>query len=49
MVVLKVAVTVLDAVMLTVHAPVPVHAPLQPAKVEPAAGVAARVTLVLRL
>ena len=30
--------------MLTVQVPVPVHAPLQPAKVEPPVGVATRVT-----
>jgi hypothetical protein len=43
---LKAAVTFLAALMLTVQAPVPVQSPLQPAKVEPAAGVAVRVTLV---
>ena len=32
--------------MLTVQVPVPVHAPLQPVKVLPVAGVAVRVTLV---
>jgi hypothetical protein len=30
--------------MLTVHAPVPVHAPPQPVKVEPVAATAVRVT-----
>ena len=42
----KVAVTVVAALMLTVQAPVPVHAPVQPLKVEPAAGVAVSVTTV---
>ena len=42
----KVAVTVVAALMLTVHVPVPVHAPVQPLKVEPAAGVAVNVTVV---
>ena len=42
----KVAVTVVAALMLTVQAPVPVHAPVQPLKVEPAAGVAVNVTAV---
>ena len=43
----KPAVTVWDAFMLTVHAPVPEQpAPLQPVKVEPLAGVAVSVTLV---
>jgi hypothetical protein len=40
----NVAVTLRAAVMLTVQVPVPVHAPLQPVKVEPAAGAAVRVT-----
>src|SRR5262245_56007726 len=31
--------------MVTVQVPVPVHAPLQPVKVEPAAGIAVNVTL----
>lgn len=44
---LKVAVTVLAAFMATVHAPVPVHAPPHPAKTDPAAGVAVRVTELL--
>jgi hypothetical protein len=42
----KVAVAELAAFIVTVHAPVPVHAPLQPVKVAPAAGVAVRVTAV---
>ena len=41
---LKVAVTDRAALMVTVQMPVPVHAPPQPPKVEPAAGVAVRVT-----
>jgi hypothetical protein len=40
----NVAVTLRAAVMLTAQVPVPVQAPLQPAKVEPAAGVAVNVT-----
>jgi hypothetical protein len=43
---LKVAVTLRAAVMATVQVPVPVQAPLQPAKTEPAAGLAVRVTTV---
>ena len=43
---MKVAVTVFAAFMVSVQVPVPVQAPLQPAKVLPAAGVAVRVTLV---
>jgi hypothetical protein len=43
---LKVAVTDLLAVMLNEQEPVPVQAPLQPAKVDPAAGDAVRVTIV---
>ncbi len=35
--------------MVTLHAPVPVQAPLQPVKTEPAAGVAARLTTVPEL
>jgi hypothetical protein len=41
---LKVAVTDLAAFIVTVHVPVPVQAPLQPAKVEPDAAVAVSVT-----
>jgi len=42
---LKVAVTVMFAVMVTVHVPVPEQPPpLHPAKLEPAAGEAVRVT-----
>jgi hypothetical protein len=44
--VLKVAVTEVAAFIVTVHAPTPEQAPLQPAKVEPAAGGAVRVTTV---
>ena len=43
----NVAVTDLAAFMVTVHAPVPVHAPLQPVKVEPGAAVAVSVTKAL--
>ena len=42
--VLNVAVTVRAAVIDTVQAPVPVHAPLQPANVEPLAAAALSVT-----
>ena len=43
----NVAVTVVAAVTVTLHDPVPVHPPpLQPPKVEPAAGVAVSVTAV---
>jgi hypothetical protein len=43
----NVAVTDLSLSMVTVHVPVPEHpAPLQPSKLEPAAGVAESVTLV---
>jgi hypothetical protein len=42
----KVAVTLRAWLMVTLHAPVPLQAPLQPEKVEPAAGVAVKVTLV---
>ncbi|HSB78889.1 MAG TPA: hypothetical protein VLM91_08885 [Candidatus Methylomirabilis sp.] len=38
--------TLLAASTVTEHVPVPVHAPLQPVKVEVLAGVAVRVTLV---
>jgi hypothetical protein len=41
---LNVAVTVRAAVIEVVQAPVPVHAPLQPAKVEPLAATAVSVT-----
>src|SRR5688572_17792054 len=37
----NVAVTALAATIDTLHAPMPEHAPLQPAKIEPAAGAAA--------
>jgi hypothetical protein len=40
----NVAVTLRAAVMLTVQVPVPVHAPLQPVKVEPVVAAAVRVT-----
>jgi hypothetical protein len=40
------AVTVVLAVRVTVHDDVPVHAPVQPAKVDPDAAVAVRVTCV---
>ena len=43
---LKVAVTLFAASMVRLHDPVPVQAPLQPAKVLPPAGIAVRVTLV---
>ena len=47
---LKVAVTFLAAVILTVQGPLRLeHAPLQPPKVEPLAGVAVRVTLPVKL
>ena len=43
----KVAVTVFAASIVTVHTPLAfVHAPLQPVKLEPAAGVAVKVTTV---
>jgi hypothetical protein len=42
--VLNVAVTVLFASIVTLHEPVPVQVPPQPAKVESAAAVAVRVT-----
>lgn len=44
---LKLAVTLLAASMVTVHEPVPVQAPDQPAKVLPAAACAVKVTGVL--
>jgi hypothetical protein len=40
----NVAVTDFAAFMVTVHVAVPVHAPLQPVKLEPAAAVAVSVT-----
>src|SRR5207249_1724118 len=40
----KVAVTDVAALSVTVHVPVPVQPPLQPLKIEPAAGVAVKVT-----
>jgi hypothetical protein len=43
---LKTAVTDLAAVMLTRQAPVPVQAPLHPAKEDPPAGLSLRVTVV---
>jgi hypothetical protein len=42
----NVAVTAAAAFIVTVHGPVPVQAPLQPVKAEPALGVAVRVTTV---
>ncbi len=42
----NVAVTLRPRLMVTVHVPVPVQAPLQPVKVEPVAAAAVRVTLV---
>jgi hypothetical protein len=42
----KVAVTAAAAESVTVHAPVPLHAPPQPEKIEPAAGVSVSVTCV---
>ena len=42
----NVAVTVVAAVIVTVQEPVPEQPPLQPVKVEPAAGVAVSVTAV---
>lgn len=45
----KDAVTLFAASMVTVQAPVPLHAPVQPVKVLPPAGVAERVTDVLKV
>ena len=42
----NVAVAERAALIVTTHTPVPVQSPLQPVKVEPAAGVAVRVTTV---
>jgi hypothetical protein len=42
----KLAATVAAALMMTLQAPVPVHAPLQPVKVEPVPGVAVNTTIV---
>src|SRR5438445_11169789 len=42
----KVAVTACAALIVTLQAPVPVQLPLQPVKVEPAAGAAVKVTAV---
>jgi hypothetical protein len=44
---LKVAVTDFAEVMLTTQEPVPEHAPLQPAKLDPTVEVGLRVTLLL--
>jgi len=44
---LNVAVTVFAALIVTVHEPVPLHAPLQPANVEPLPAVRFSVTVVL--
>jgi hypothetical protein len=41
----KVALTLWDWLMVTVQAPVPLHAPLQPVKAAPEAAVAVRVTV----
>jgi hypothetical protein len=46
LVVAKIAVTACAALIVTLQAPVPVQAPLQPAKVEPVAGAAVRLTAV---
>jgi hypothetical protein len=43
----NVALTACESFIVTVHAPVPVHAPVQPVNVESLAGVAVSVTLVL--
>jgi hypothetical protein len=43
---LKFALTDFAASMVTLHAPVPLHAPLQPANVEPESGVAVKLTTV---
>ena len=46
---LKVAVTAVAELTVSAHEPVPEHAPVQPAKVEPEAGVAVRVNAVPRV
>ena len=43
---MNVAVTLREALIVTVHVPVPVHAPLQPANVDPPVGDAVRLTTV---
>ena len=43
---MNVAVTLAAAVMVTTHAPLPLHAPLHPSNRDPAAGAAVNVTAV---